>query len=202
MEFVILIGIMILAAIIIMAAQKLGVPFEAFRKHSNENTNEHNTTPNMQTEETNHDYSGLKPRDLIIAILKNLNCKIEFDDEDPERIYFTYQGETFCTNADNECLMVTIYDFSWGSVDIDDIDEVSNLRKAINTTNLYSGLCAMYTMDIEHHRMIVHTKRQILLTPEIPNIENYLMAMLSGFFDTQRTLSKELDKLRESKGKE
>lgn len=199
MEFVILIGITILAAIIIMAAQKLGVPFEAFRKHSNENTNEHNTTPNMQTEETSHDYSGLKPRDLIIAILKNLNCKIEFDDEDPERLYFVFQGENFTTNASNDCLMVTIYDFSWGSVDIDNIDEVSNLRKAINTTNLCTGLCATYTIDTERHRMLVHTKRQFLLVPEIPNIEDYFIAMMSGFFDTQRTLCKELDRLRNQK---
>lgn len=143
------------------------------------------------------DYSGLATRDLLMAVLANLNCKVDVDDDDPERFYFTFQGETFCSNATNDCLMATIYDFSWGSVNVEDIDEVSNLRKAINTTNLSCGLCVMYTIDTEHNRMMVHTKRQILLVPEIRNIEQYVMAMLTGFFEVHRMLGHELDKLRE-----
>lgn len=216
MEFLatiaIIIVILLLVSIIAMRVPRIIENYKSSNKYNtSENTEEssnpkekqsNNRAQSMQKEDNKTDYSGLKPRDLLLAILKNMSCKIEFDDEDPERIYFNFQGENFCTNATNDCLMVTIYDFSWGSVDIDDIDEVSNLRKAINTTNLYTGLCLTYTMDIEHHRMIVHTKRQILLVPEIPNIDDYVMAMLTGFFDAQRTLSKELDKLREGKKSE
>ena len=44
--------------------------------------------------------------------------------------------------------------------------------------------------------MVVHTKRQFLLTPQIPNIQDYMTAMISGFFDVHRALAHELDRLR------
>ena len=34
------------------------------------------------------------------------------------------------------------------------------------------------------------------MVPQIPNIENYLAAMLAGFFDVQRSFRGELDRLR------
>lgn len=54
-------------------------------------------------------------------------------------------------------------------------------------------------MDTDNNRMVVHTKRQILLTPEIPNLDNYMTAMLSGFFEVQRAMAHELDKERMKK---
>ena len=99
--------------------------------------------------------------------------------------------------ASNDCLLVTAYDFAWGSVELDDIDEVSRLRKAINTINFkLGGPCIVYSIDTEKNRMVVHTKRQFLLTPQIPNIQDYMTAMISGFFDVHRALAHELDRLR------
>lgn len=54
----------------------------------------------------------------------------------------------------------------------------------------------VYSIDLEGQHFAVHTKRQCLLVPQIPNIENYLAAMLAGFFDVQRSFREELDKLR------
>ena len=146
----------------------------------------------------NPDYSGMKTKDLCCTVLESLNCELTYDEEDDDRMTFEYQGETFCLTATNDCLIATIYDFSWGSVDVNDIDEMSNLRKAINTVNLmYNGTTVAYTMDTTNNRMVVHTKRSILMTPEIPNLKGYMQAMLMGFFETQRRLSNELDQLRQ-----
>lgn len=142
------------------------------------------------------DYSGKGTKDLLVEVLRQLNCNVENDEEESERMFFTYQGEHFCAVASNNSLMVTIYDFSWGAVELDDLDEVSILRKGINEVNMYSPLNLVYTIDTEHNRMVVHTKRQILLVPQIPNLENYLVAMLGTFFEVQRNLAAELDKLR------
>ena len=37
---------------------------------------------------------------------------------------------------------------------------------------------------------------QCLLIPQIPHIENYMSAMLSGFFDAQRSFKEEYDRLK------
>lgn len=158
------------------------------------------TTDNRLMEhnnKTSNNYSGMKPRELCMTLLNDLNCKTIEDEENKERIEFKFQGETFCLIVSDDCLLVTVYDFSWGSVSLDDLDEVSRLRKVINNVNFrFGGLCCIYTMDTDQNRMVVHTKRQFLMTPEIPNITDYMEAMLTGFFEVQRALTHELDRLR------
>lgn len=147
------------------------------------------------------DFSGMKTRQLCKALLHELNCKITEDEDDHDRMEFLFQGETFCLIGSDESLMVTVYDFSWGSVPLDDIDEVSRLRKTINSVNFrFGGLSVVYSIDTDHNRMVVHSKRQFLLTPEIPNIVEYMTAMLTGFFEIQRALTHELDRLRMEAG--
>lgn len=145
------------------------------------------------------DYSGLAPKDLLVAALQHLNCKVETDDERDDKLYFNYQAETFCAIASNDCFMITLYDFSWGAIDLDDIDEVSILRKAINEVNLYAPVSLVYSIDTENKKMVVHTKKQILMISQIPDIEKYIMAMLASFFEVQRSLASELDSLRKQK---
>lgn len=160
-----------------------------------------NADTSEETDNSSAAYAGMKPRELCKAILHNLNCKIEEDEEEgSDRLAFKFQGETFCIIVSDDCLLATIYDFSWGSVELDDIDEVSRVRKIINEINFqYGGHTLFYTMDTDNNRMVVHTKRQILLTPEIPNLDNYMTAMLSGFFEVQRAMAHELDKERMKK---
>lgn len=160
-----------------------------------------NADTSEETDNSSAAYAGMKPRELCKAILRDLNCKTEEDEEEgSDRLAFKFQGETFCIIVSDDCLLATIYDFSWGSVELDDIDEVSRVRKIINEINFqYGGHTLFYTMDTDNNRMVVHTKRQILLTPEIPNLENYMTAMLSGFFEVQRAMAHELDKERMKK---
>ena len=146
-----------------------------------------NADTSEETDNSSAAYAGMKPRELCKAILHDLNCKTEEDEEEgSDRLAFKFQGETFCIIVSDDCLLATIYDFSWGSVELDDIDEVSRVRKIINEINFqYGGHTLFYTMDTDNNRMVVHTKRQILLTPEIPNLDNYMTAMLSGFFEVR-----------------
>lgn len=54
----------------------------------------------------------------------------------------------------------------------------------------------MYSIDEKSQKFAVHTKRQCLLIPQISQIENYMVAMLTGFFDVQRSFKEEYDRLR------
>lgn len=139
---------------------------------------------------------NISTRDLCVNVLRKLNCNVQFDEEDSYRMSFTYQGETFQIDTWKDGLMILIWDTWWGSVDLDDLDDVSRIRKAINTININSSLTLVYSIDQENQRFAIHTKRQCLFIPQIPNIENYLSAMLSGFFEVQRSFKEELDKLR------
>lgn len=145
------------------------------------------------------EYAGKSAKDLLVAVLRQLNCKVEFDEENADKMFFTYQGENFCAVASNDCLVATLYDFAWGGVDLDDLDEVSMLRKAINDVNMYTPVTLVYTIDKDENKMIAHTKRQVLMVPQIPDLEKYLAAMLSSFFDVQRSLAQELDNLCKEK---
>lgn len=147
--------------------------------------------------QTNMDeIQNISTRDLCVNVLRKLNCDVQFDEENSYRMSFTYQGETFQIDTWKDGLMILIWDTWWGSVDLDDLDDVSRIRKAINTININSSLTLVYSIDQENQRFAIHTKRQCLFIPQIPNIENYLSAMLSGFFEVQRSFKEELDKLR------
>ena len=139
---------------------------------------------------------NISTRDLCVEVLRKLNCKVQFDEENEYTMYFTYQGENFRIDTWKECLMIGIWDIGWGTVDLDDLDDICHIRKAINTININSFLTMVYSIGLEGQHFAVHTKRQCLLVPQIPNIENYLAAMLAGFFDVQRSFREELDKLR------
>lgn len=139
---------------------------------------------------------NLSTRDLCAEVLRKLNCDVQFDDENEYNMYFTYQGENFSVETWEDGLMITIWDTWWGTVDLDDLDEVSRVRKAINTINVRQNLILMYSIDEKSQKFAVHTKRQCLLIPQIPQIENYMVAMLTGFFDVQRSFKEEYDRLR------
>lgn len=135
---------------------------------------------------------NLSTRDLCVEVLRKLNCDVQFDDENEYNMYFTYQGENFSVDTWENGLMITI----WDTVDLDDLDDVSRVRKAINNINVRQNLTLMYSIDEKSQKFAVHTKRQCLLIPQIPQIENYMAAMLSGFFDVQRSFKEEYDRLR------
>lgn len=139
---------------------------------------------------------NLSTRDLCAEVLRKLNCDVQFDEENEYNMYFTYQGENFSVDTWENGLMITIWDTWWGTVDLDDLDDVSRVRKAINTINVRQNLTLMYSIDEKSQKFAVHTKRQCLLIPQIPQIEDYMAAMLTGFFDVQRSFKEEYDRLR------
>lgn len=139
---------------------------------------------------------NLSTRDLCAEVLRKLNCDVQFDDENEYNMHFSYQGENFSVETWEDGLMITIWDTWWGTVDLDNLDDVSRVRKAINTINVRQGFTLMYSIDEKSKKFAVHTKRQCLLIPQIPQIENYMVAMLTGFFDAQRSFKEEYDRLR------
>ena len=140
--------------------------------------------------------SIIKTKELCLEELKNLNCQVSFDEEAPDSMLFNYQGENFMINANNECRMITIWDQFWYEVDLDNLEDVSMVRKAINSVNISIAPTLVYSFVEETHKMWVHTKLTALFDAEISDKQNYLRALFSGFFDAHRWLLAEIDRLK------
>lgn len=140
--------------------------------------------------------SIIKTKELCLEELKKLNCQVSFDEEDPDSMLFNYQGENFMINASNECRMITIWDQFWYDVDLDNLEDVSRVRKAINSVNISIAPTLVYSFVEETHKMWVHTKLTALFDAEISDKQNYLRALFSVFFDAHRRLLAEIDRLK------
>ena len=86
-------------------------------------------------------------RDLCIELLKQLNCEVFVSEEEENRLDFKYQGEIFVIYATNESFFIDIWDPRWYIVSLDDLEQMSNVRKAINTINNYSGTTIVYYIE-------------------------------------------------------
>ena len=91
--------------------------------------------PNNSSETTK-----IGTRDLFLNTLTKIGCQYQLGEGDDNRIFFAYQGENFFADTTNDIMYVHLWDTHWGHVELYDIDEVSRLRKAINTSNLNTAI--------------------------------------------------------------
>lgn len=131
-------------------------------------------------------------KDLCIELLKQLNSEVFVSEEEENRLDFKYQGEHFIIDATNESFFINIWDPGWYVVPLDDLEQMSNVRKAVNTINNYSGTTIVYYIEEEGQKFILHSKRQCILPKDLPHVKEYLRALLDDFFAVQKWLSKEI----------
>ena len=131
-------------------------------------------------------------RDLCIELLKQLNCKAAVAEEDENRLCFQYQGELFVIDTSNESFFIDIWDPRWYIVPLEDLEQMSNVRKAINTINNYSGTTIVYCIEEEEQKFVLHSKRQCILPKDLPNVKEHLSALLNDFFTVKLWLSEQI----------
>ena len=117
-------------------------------------------------------------------------------EEEENRLDFKYQGEHFIIDATNESFFIYIWDPGWYVVPLDDLEQMSNVRKAINTINTHGGVTIFYSIEEEGQIFVLHSKRQCILTKDIPQVKEYLKALLGDFFTAQNKLREEIVPLR------
>ena len=133
-----------------------------------------------------------RTKDLCIELLKQLNCKAAVAEEDENRLCFQYQGELFVIDTSNESFFIDIWDPRWYIVPLDDLEQMSNVRKAINTINNYSGTTIVYCIEEEGQKFVLHSKRQCILPKDLPNVKEHLSALLNDFFTVKLWLSEQI----------
>ncbi len=148
--------------------------------------------PNNSSETTK-----IGTRDLFLNTLTKIGCQYQLGEGDDNRIFFAYQGENFFADTTNDIMYVHLLDTHWGHVELYDIDEVSRLRKAINTSNLNTAITTVFTIDEDGNNMDVHSKSTIPFISSMPNLEDYLKVELNEFFRSHQMVGTEMRKLRE-----
>lgn len=167
-------------------------------KQMQENVDE--SHPSASASLSDHDESGnqARTRDFFLDTLIKLGCQYELADGDDKRIDFFYHGECFSAYASNDKLYVSLWDTYWKQVELQDIDEVCCLRKAINTSNINARVTTIYTIDEANSKMIVHSKSTIPFLSSMPVIENYLRTELNVFFRTHHIIEVAMLRQREN----
>ena len=155
---------------------------------------EGSTQPEASTDMQQEEKQAGPPRtrDLCIELLKQLNCEVSVEEEDENRLYFEYHGEHFIIDATNESFFINIWDPRWYIVPLDDLEQMSNVRKAINTINYYSGTTIVYCIEEEEQKFVLHSKRQCILPKDLPNVKEHLSALLNDFFTVKLWLSEQI----------
>ena len=166
-----------------------------FEQLMTENKSDINKNESQENEKIRH----MGTKDLFLATLTKIGCQYELaEEEDDNSIYFAYQGENFVVDASNENNYIRIWDTHWGHVELYNVDELSRLKKAINNSNLNTGVTTVYTIDEVGHNVDVHCKSVVLFIEQIPNIENYLRVELNEFFRAHQYVGNEMVKQREA----
>lgn len=135
---------------------------------------------------------------LVLTTLRKIGCDPETEERNSlNYAYFTYQGEKFTIESNDECKFISIYDTWWHSISIySDVEDITNLHKTVNLVNQYVNCTLVYTTNKEIEEIGVHTRQNVLFIKEIPYPDKYLMGVLSGFFKAQRLVLAELEKCK------
>lgn len=133
---------------------------------------------------------------LVLTTLRKIGCEPQVEAQGEfNYVYFTYQGENFTIECNDDCFFINIYDTWWYSISIySDVEEIANLHKVVNLANQHVNCTLLYTTNKEIEEIGVHSRQNLLFVKEIPEPDKYLMSVLSGFFKAQRMVLTELEK--------
>jgi hypothetical protein len=141
----------------------------------------------------------IKTRELAITVLKDIGADLK--DIGENRVWFEYQGITFLMDVEKDCCFVNII-WPWcHTFNKFDIEEFSRVRRVMNDINRQEIVSVFYDMD-DSDDVVLHIKKNLLLVPQIPQIDGYLRSILNSFFTTARTLDFEIEKSRLQENKE
>ena len=135
---------------------------------------------------------------LVLCTLRKIGCEPETEElGDLTRVFFTYQGERFTLECNDSCRFIVIYDTWWYHISVySDVEEIADLHKVINLANQHASVTVIHTVNQEVEEIGVHSRRNILFIPQIPEIDQYLVSVLNDFFKVQRFVVTELEKCK------
>lgn len=139
-------------------------------------------------------WTGMDKVELLKRCASELGCKCTQDEEEKERYYVVYQGETFTVHVYDDNDFLRIFDTFWYQFRSNDIDTFSTARTIANDINSGCIATMLYTVDSKRGITYFHSCTKQLFNSHIPNPDQYLAAIFNDLLYIQRTFFVEMGK--------
>ena len=137
-------------------------------------------------------------QDLFLETLEEMGCLYKVDEE-CNIIMISYKNESFLSHVQCESFEILLLCRDWASVDLNDINEVMNMKQAVNIVNSKGHLTTYYKNDYDSHELLVSSKEVIYFCSHIKDQKNYLRSKFDDFIDVQQIIEIEMEELRKDK---
>lgn len=140
---------------------------------------------------------------FVKKLLGEIGCQYEQSPGNQSEIITTYQGEKFAIRSAMGYPFIRIHDMWWYTVDLDNLEEIVSVKRAINEVNAaMPGFTVVFNMSEPENMMGVHTMSEILLIEPIPNTAGFLQHILNGFFQQKKNFAQCLENIKKENTEE
>jgi len=149
-----------------------------------------------QTEMVVNPYANENTHSLLIDTLKEMGGTIREINKENLRIHYDYQGHSFLLDSMDGCRFINVWDPCWYEIPLDDIDQLSLMRRVINQANQNESCSLFYTIDTEDGVARIHSKKNVVFVSSLFGLDKYLQSVFVDFFHVERRFITELEKAR------
>lgn len=142
-------------------------------------------------------YRGLTSKPLLKAVVEDIGGNVVEDKEDG-RVVVEYHGERFLMDDPEDSNFVVMFDTWWHDIDLQNLEQFSVMREAINTVNTTShSAVIMYSVDEAEGRVGVHCKAVFPFDNHIPGLKSYLQYYFSDVLALHQTYYRATEEIRQ-----
>ena len=152
-------------------------PLNIIRNEEGDNTMEKKGNVNDNTSEQWDTFN------LMESILTDLGCQTKKEDE--KELLVAYQGENFIINIGGP--YAQIWDPAWAQISVND-PHFEEMKAAVNLSNFDFGPSIVWTTPNEDGFVSLHSKRDILLCPQLQDKVSYMRSVLDSFFEKKERM--------------
>ena len=120
---------------------------------------------------------------VLQGILSELGCQPKKENE--RELSVAYQGENFVVKTGGH--YAQIWDPAWANISVND-PNFEKMKTAANIANFDFGPSIVWTSPNEDGMVILHSKREILLHPNIPDKNSYIKSVFDSFFEKKENM--------------
>ena len=120
---------------------------------------------------------------LMENILTALGCQPKKENE--KELLVAYQGENFIINIGGP--YAQIWDPAWAQINVND-PNFEKMKTAANISNFDFGPSIVWTSPNDEGVVSLHSKRDILLCPQIQDNTSYVRSVLDSFFEKKERM--------------
>lgn len=128
-------------------------------------------------------YTGNTSKELVLNILKDLNCQ---PIEEDNRILFTYQNRQFSILPYHTSLLAIISHLGYLDLDSSTEEEVLKLKETVNDYNATSHFPTLvYIQDKEEKTLDIYACLSTVFSQEIIDLKSLFVTYLDSFFEAK-----------------